>query len=245
LAATHADCLAAEIAGVALEATSQSEFRSEVLRRMIAWAGGDGGLIHQHYPSTAPLETGTYEQMDMHYARRCVDGWDTQYARDMEPVVKDSLALGGVGVDRRSSRARSRLAFYADILAPTHVREGVFCTVELGGRPLALCILNRSREERLTDDSIATLRTLLPVFALGDRVHAKRASVPLDEPAVAGLSPREREVAQLLTLGYTNPEIALALRSSVHTVRNQVASIFRKASVSTRAEFAGLATRLA
>jgi DNA-binding CsgD family transcriptional regulator len=241
LAATHPDSLAAEIAGVALEATSQGEFRAEVLRRLIVWAGGDGGLIHQHYPSTAPFETGTYEQMDMHYARRCVAGWDTQYSRDMEPVVKDSLAFGGVGVDRRSSRDRARLAFYAEILAPTHVREGVFCTIELGERPLALCILNRTREMRLSEESMATLRALLPVFALGDRVLSKRAVSAFDEAPVAGLSPREREVAQLLTLGYTNPEIALALSSSVHTVRNQVASIFRKAGVSTRAEFAGLA----
>jgi DNA-binding CsgD family transcriptional regulator len=245
LGATLTDSLSGEIAGLALTATSQREFRAEALRRFIAWVGGDCGLIHQHYPSTAPLETGTYEQMDMHYARRCVAGWDAQYARDMEPVVQDSLMLGGVGVDRRSTRARSRLAFYADILEPCRVREGVFCIVELGGRPLALCILNRTREERVSDDSIATLRALLPVFTLGDRVLAKRPRQPVDEPPIARLSPREREVAQLLRLGYTNPEIALALSSSVHTVRNQVASIFRKAGVSTRAELAGLARGVA
>jgi DNA-binding CsgD family transcriptional regulator len=245
LGATHADCFSGEIAGLALTATSQHEFRAEVLRRFIAWSGGDCGLIHQHYPSTAPLETGTYEQMDMDYARRCVAGWDIQYGRDMEPVLQDSLTLGGVGVDRRSTRTRSRLAFYADILEPCRVREGVFCTVELGRRPLALCILNRTRKERLLGDSLATLRALLPVFTLGDRLLARRPPQPGDEPPIARLSPREREVAQLLTLGYTNPEIALALSSSVHTVRNQVASIFRKAGVSTRAELAGLARGVA
>lgn len=61
-----------------------------------------------------------------------------------------------------------------------------------------------------------------------------------DEVRFARVTPREREVADLLALGYTNREIALALASSVHTVRNQVASLFRKAGASTRAELVGL-----
>jgi DNA-binding CsgD family transcriptional regulator len=244
LGGKHLDCLecraAGEIAGLALEATSQEDFRAEVLRRFIDWAGADGGLIHQHYPSTAPLETGTYERMDMHYVRRCLAGWDVQYGKDMEPVVQDSLARGGVSVDRRSLSRRSRLAFYADILQPTRVREGMFCTVELGGRDLAMCLMNRSSRGRLSDQSAATVRALLPVFMLGDRVLAKRKQPRDEEQPIAGLTAREREVTELLTLGYTNPEIAMALGSSVFTVRNQVASIFRKAGASTRAELVGI-----
>ena len=75
---------------------------------------------------------------------------------------------------------------------------------------------------------------------LGDRVLGKRNDVVPEEPPIAGLSPREREVTELLTLGYTNPEIAMALGSSVFTVRNQVRSIFRKAGASTRAELVGI-----
>src|SRR5262249_40151200 len=138
---------------------------------------------------------------------------------------------------------RSRLAFYADIVKPTRVREGMFCSVELGGRPLALCILSRSRRQRLSDSSIATIRALLPVFTLGDRVLGKRQRSPAEQQPIAKLSRREREVTELLTLGFTNPEIALALSSSVNTVRNQVASIFRKAGASTRAELVGIVQR--
>jgi DNA-binding CsgD family transcriptional regulator len=229
---------------LALDARSQNEFRTEVLRRLIGWAGGDGGLIHQHYPSTAPLETGTYEKMDMHYARRCVAGWDVQYGRDMEPVVRASLVAGGVSLEYRSISRRSRLAIYADILEPTQIRQGMFCHVVLGGKTLAMCILSRSSKDSMTDRTAATVRSLLPVFELGDRMLGRRPPVPGDEPPIAGLSKREREVTELLTLGYTNPEIAMALGSSVHTVRNQVASIFRKAGASTRAELVGIVKRL-
>src|SRR5262249_5814134 len=117
---------------------------------------------------------------------------------------------------------------------------GMFCTVELGGKALALCILNRTSKGRLSERSEATIRALLPVFTLGDRVLGKRGQSIEQEPSIAGLTAREREVTDLLALGYTNPEIAMALGSSVHTVRNQIASIFRKAGASTRAELVGL-----
>jgi DNA-binding CsgD family transcriptional regulator len=237
--------MASELAALALEAPSQAEYRAEVLRRLIAWSGGDCGLIHQHFPSTAPFETGTYEQMDLHYAERCVAGWDEQYGTDMAPVVRASV-VAGPSLDVRSLRDRTRLAIYSDILGPAKIREGIFCTPEIGGRQVALCILNRSSQPRFSERALERLRSLLPVFTLGDRVLGKREQQPAEDrppPAIAGLSKREREVAELLTLGYTNPEIAMALGSSIHTVRNQIASIFRKAGATTRAELVGLITR--
>jgi DNA-binding CsgD family transcriptional regulator len=243
----HSDCSecrrSSEIAALALAAPSQRDFHREVLRRFIEWSGGDSGLIHQHVPSTAPFETGVFEEMDMHYAGRCVSNWDEQYGQDMAWVVRASIEMGGVAIDARSLGKRSQLAFYADIVGPTRVREGMFCSVELGGRPLSMCLLNRSSRSRVLEDSVATVRQLLPVFTLGDRVLSKR-TMKLDEEApIAGLSRRERQVTELITLGYTNPEIAMALGSSIHTVRNQVASIFRKAGASTRAELVGIVRR--
>jgi DNA-binding CsgD family transcriptional regulator len=57
-----------------------------------------------------------------------------------------------------------------------------------------------------------------------------------DDVLAAVLTKAEREVARMLVLGDTNAEIARRRGSSVHTVANQVASIFRKLGVSTRAE---------
>ena len=54
--------------------------------------------------------------------------------------------------------------------------------------------------------------------------------------ALHGLTPREREVAQLVTRGITNDEIARSLWISRHTVKDHVKAIYAKLDVSSRAE---------
>jgi DNA-binding CsgD family transcriptional regulator len=228
-----------EIAGLALAATSPRAFRAEVLRKLIHWAGADSGFIHKHFPSTAPLATGTFEEMDMHYAGRCVAGWDEQYGKELAPVIRTGLQSGGFQLDAQSLERHSSMSFYSDIIKPSRALDAMFCAVELGGEMLALCVINRSSRP-LSERALALIRGLLPVFTLGDRVLSKRDAKLDGELPIARLTQRERQVTELITLGYTNPEIAMALGSSRHTVRNQVASIFRKAGASTRAELVGI-----
>ena len=54
--------------------------------------------------------------------------------------------------------------------------------------------------------------------------------------ALYGLTPREREVAQLLTRGATNDEIARKLWISRHTVKDHVKAVYAKLEVGGRAE---------
>ena len=62
------------------------------------------------------------------------------------------------------------------------------------------------------------------------------SKAPLQAPSVGELSPREREVLQLLVAGKTNGEIAAVLGIRQNTVKNHVAHIFDKYNVNTRAE---------
>jgi DNA-binding CsgD family transcriptional regulator len=57
------------------------------------------------------------------------------------------------------------------------------------------------------------------------------------------LTPREREVLQLLAAGHPDREIADALSISPRTVQTHVASLFAKLNASTRAEAAVIAVR--
>jgi len=54
--------------------------------------------------------------------------------------------------------------------------------------------------------------------------------------ALAGLSPREREILALICEAKSNPEIAKALGLSERTVRNHASNLFRKLGVKSRAE---------
>ena len=53
---------------------------------------------------------------------------------------------------------------------------------------------------------------------------------------VLSLTPREREVARLVSDGLSNGEVALRLGLSVHTVKNYLFNVFDKIGVSSRAE---------
>ena len=68
------------------------------------------------------------------------------------------------------------------------------------------------------------------------------APPPVEPDAFPGLSPREREVLQLLAAGRSNAEIATALFLSPKTVRNLVSSVLAKLQVRDRAQ-AGLRAR--
>ena len=54
------------------------------------------------------------------------------------------------------------------------------------------------------------------------------------------LSQRERDVAELICLGYANKDIATMLFISDHTVKDHVKSIYRKTNVHSRLELAAL-----
>jgi DNA-binding NarL/FixJ family response regulator len=76
---------------------------------------------------------------------------------------------------------------------------------------------------------------VLDAFRAGDRLTS---SAELDE-----LTPREREVLQLIARGYMYKEIAARLHLSIKTVESHVSSVLRKLQLSTRHELTRWATQ--
>jgi len=62
------------------------------------------------------------------------------------------------------------------------------------------------------------------------------SSPPPAEPERDALTPREREVLEMLAEGLSNKEIAWRMNISEHTVKFHLASVFAKLDVSTRTE---------
>ena len=65
-----------------------------------------------------------------------------------------------------------------------------------------------------------------------------------DRTVALGLSDREREVLALMADGQTNPEIAISLHLSKHTVKEHTSSVYRKLGVRNRTEAVQKAQRL-
>jgi two-component system response regulator DesR len=75
--------------------------------------------------------------------------------------------------------------------------------------------------------------------AEGGRVFPKEAP-----PAPVQLSRRELDVLQHLASGFSNPEVALSLNLSRHTVKQHTSAVYRKLGVRNRAQAASRAHEL-
>lgn len=75
-------------------------------------------------------------------------------------------------------------------------------------------------------------------------VRANGASyvvLSIPSPREVTLTPAERQIRDALLRGCSHREIAAARGTSIRTVANQVARVFRKLGVTSRAELAALA----
>lgn len=82
-------------------------------------------------------------------------------------------------------------------------------------------------------------RIFMPLLAVEDEPDPRTVT---SDP-LSSLSRRQREVAELVSLGLTNKEIATELGTSAHTVRNQLVAAFERLGVATRSELAALVAR--
>jgi len=107
----------------------------------------------------------------------------------------------------------------------------------------------RSAHDLARDLGAAALRREVEELANRSRLEingeSTQESVAVVNPAQRfGLTPREREVLELLAAGHTNRQIAEQLFISEKTVSVHVSNILRKLSATSRTEAAGLAHRL-
>ncbi|WP_119352370.1 response regulator [Azohydromonas sediminis] len=75
----------------------------------------------------------------------------------------------------------------------------------------------------------------------GGAATAPDTPAPADDDALASLSPREREILELIARGHSNKEIARALAIAETTVKIHVQHILRKLNLSSRVQAAVVA----
>jgi RNA polymerase sigma factor (sigma-70 family) len=117
-----------------------------------------------------------------------------------------------------------------DVIAIIRAGARGYVTKTISGEELAAAI-----ERVASGDAVFSPR--LAGFVL-DAYRSEQAGSELDE-----LTPREREVLQLIARGYLYKEIASRLDISVKTVESHVSSVLRKLQLSTRHELTRWATQ--
>ena len=119
-----------------------------------------------------------------------------------------------------------------DVIAVIRAGARGYVTKTISGDELAAAIERVAEGDAVFSPRLAGF--VLDAFRSGERVGG---DAELDE-----LTPREREVLQLIARGYLYKEIAGRLSLSVKTVESHVSSVLRKLQLSTRHELTRWAT---
>jgi len=101
------------------------------------------------------------------------------------------------------------------------------------------------RERARTPASAQTLDALNSLCEPVAAAFSRHDALAHGGAPIAGLSPRERQVAELILQGCTSEAIALRLQISCHTVKDYRKQIFRKLRISSLAELFALSRRSA
>jgi DNA-binding NarL/FixJ family response regulator len=158
--------------------------------------------------------------------------------RDLDPdVVLLDVHLpdgGGEAVIAAVAPERPAVKFLA--LSVSDAAEDVIAVIRAGARGYVTKTISRdelSDAIRRVSDGDAVFSPRLAGFVL----DAFRTGEPLGaDEELDNLTPREREVLQLIARGYLYKEIAARLHLSVKTVEAHVSSVLRKLQLSTRHE---------
>jgi DNA-binding NarL/FixJ family response regulator len=158
--------------------------------------------------------------------------------RELDPdVVLLDVHLpdgGGEGVIAGVTQERPAVKFLA--LSVSDAAEDVIGVIRAGARGYVTKTISGAELE----DAIERVAQGDAVFSprlAGFVLDAFRAGEPLSgDSELENLTPREREVLQLIARGYRYKEIAARLHLSIKTVEAHVSSVLRKLQLSSRHE---------
>ena len=158
--------------------------------------------------------------------------------RDLDPDVvlldvhlpdgNGAAVIGAVALERPGVKflALSVSDAAEDVIAVIRAGARGYVTKSIGPDELVDAVRRVHEGDAVFSPRLAGF--VLDAFRAGERVHG---DAELDD-----LTPREREVLQLIARGYRYKEIAARLHLSVKTVESHVSAVLRKLQLSTRHE---------
>jgi DNA-binding CsgD family transcriptional regulator len=164
-----------------------------------------------------------------------------RYRAGLAKAANALVAGRGVYLDTEvfTTGERRNLPFYAEIVRPQRIRNQLVAHLQFRGAPAGILYLCRhGAVAPFRSRDVSRLAGLLPGIALA---QAGMRSAP-DPRSLGELTPRERQITQLVCRGLGNREIALLLGTSPITVRNQLTLLFDRLGLDNRTELAAWAS---
>ncbi|EFQ64003.1 helix-turn-helix transcriptional regulator [Pseudomonas fluorescens] len=134
----------------------------------------------------------------------------------------------GLAMARQPLRDSRR---YRDFLARYGVVDVVEIVAHRADQPQAAISLLRTAEQ-----GVFTLDQLAQLNALQVMLQMAVANMQPADDGLAGLTPKERQIAWLLRQGASNKQLAQALDVGLPTIKTHLIHLFRKTGVSSRTE---------
>jgi DNA-binding CsgD family transcriptional regulator len=227
-----------DLAEISLEAASASEFRGCALERLARTVGFDLAAM-THARSSLHMETDGWG-----VPRGALDGSLRIYLAEFDLAEWKRALVAHTISDKEmfATERQEQFICYNDFLRPARV-HGFRCQAFVSKHGFSWMTFARSGPGRseFDADAIRALDAATPTLAIGEALHASRAP---DHATVDrrertreyGVTAAEYAALELIERGLTTEEIAQVLGRSRNTIRNQLASLFRKMGVSTRTE---------
>lgn len=172
--------------------------------------------------------------------------WRAIRASGRPQVVLMDVEMPGDNGIELTQALREKLPEVRVVMLTAHSdTERVFAALKAGA--VGYLLKNVSPNEiRATVERAAAGEPILSADIAGQvlREFERERSEARDREQLAELTPREEEILKLLATGESNREIGKRLFISEQTVKNHVASIFRKLHVNDRTKAALLAVKL-
>jgi DNA-binding CsgD family transcriptional regulator len=160
--------------------------------------------------------------------------------RDIDPFATDRVAAGGATVLTLADFAPEEREPYARHLADMRMGDRATVYLRIAGTVVAtVALLRCATLPCFTPAESAALRRIQPLIEDTFLCAAEPESRPVRMALRGrGLTPREAEVADLVSRGATNAEIARSLHLGQATVKTHLTRIYTKLRVRSRTQLA-------
>lgn len=223
-----------ELAELALQIEDQRDFRHAWLSTLANQVGFDLATVF------SSNDAKNFASYTLNHDPEPMASNLAAYTAELAPKELATAMSGRMMLDQHvfSARRRDRLRVYREVCKPLGLTSSAFRVWMRDGTIFFLFISSSGTPRPFKNKDLLLLDLVFPHIILGETLHARAASrTPLSSLAEIGtIGPVEASVVALAQRGLTNSEIAQLRGTSHHTIRNQLASAYRKLCVSNRTE---------